>query len=318
MLDNSVNSQGGDLEPVVKRREQKLKLGIIGQGFVGKAVDHAFTNDNIEKMVVDPKYSQNTLKDLCEWEPNLTFICLPTPSDVDGSVNTKDIDDAVMRLINLTDSFIVIKSTVPPNVIDRLSRIDTRIVYEPEFLTEANAKADMLDARFRVFGIQDQNAGQYLEGVYNNFSLCSPAQCLMMAPVEAAFFKYAVNNFLAMKITFMNQLKAVMDEYGGNYNLLSRALMADQRLGYSHMRIPGTDGKPGFGGSCFPKDLSGFINFVEKETSVDPKLLKVVRSINNEIRSEYPLSEREKEQNVNYGQTEEEQQDQDNGSPEPK
>lgn len=318
MSKNKTNAQSDELAPVVKRREHKLKMGIIGHGFVGKAVDHAFSTGNVEKMVVDPKYSQTTLKDLCDWEPNITFICLPTPSADDGSVDTKNIDEAVMRLINLTDSFIVIKSTIPPNVIDRLSRIDTRIVYEPEFLTEANFKADMLDARFRVFGIQDQNAGQYLEGVYNAFSLCSPAQCLMMAPVEAAFFKYAVNNFLAMKIIFMNQLKAVMDEYGGNYTSLSRALMADQRLGYSHMRIPGTDGKPGFGGSCFPKDLNGFINFMEKETSVDPQLLKVVRSINNEIRSKYPLSEREKEQNVNYGQTKEEQQDQDNGGPESK
>ena len=91
----------------------------------------------------------------------------------DGGVDTKDIDDAVMRLVNLTEAFIVIKSTVPPDAIDRLSRIDGRIVYEPEFLQESNSKQDMIDARFRVFGVHQQEAAQHLEGLYNYFSLAN-------------------------------------------------------------------------------------------------------------------------------------------------
>ena len=319
MLDSNVDVWGNDavIAPIVKRREHRLRLGIIGYGFVGKAVNYVFSTESVEKLVVDPKYNKNTLKNLCDWEPNITIICLPTPGSAKGSVNSKDIEEAVMRLVNQTDSFIVIKSTIPPQIIDRLARIDNRIVYEPEFITEANSKMDMLEARYRIFGIRDPAAGRYLESVYNNFSLCNPAQCIMMSPIEAAYYKYATNNFLAMKITFMNQLKQVMDEYGGNYNTLSRALMVDPRIGSSHMKIPGPDSKPGFGGACFPKDLSEFINFVESETSVDPTLLKAVRSINNEIRSKYKLSDREKDQNVSYGQIKKEQQDKDNGNPKP-
>lgn len=306
------------LQPVVRRREQKFKLGIIGHGFVGKAVDYVFSTPTVEKFVVDPKYNENTLQDLCDWQPSCVFICLPTPSKDDGSIDTKNIDEAVMRLVNQTDAFIVIKSTVTPDVIDRLSRIDGRIVYHPEFLTEANAKMEMLNSPFRLVGVQQQEAAQHLEGLYNYFSIANPAQMIPMSPVEASFFKYAVNNFLAMKVTFMNQLKAVMDEYGGSYNQMSRALAADHRIGHSHMKIPGPDGKEGFGGACFPKDLSAFINFVEKKTGVEPALLKTVKTINDEIRSQYELSDREKEQNVNYGQVEEKQQNKDNGDSESK
>jgi len=306
-----------ELNPVVKRREKNFKLGIVGHGFVGKAVDYCFSAQGVEKFIIDPKENDNTLQDLCDWEPSCVFICLPTPAKDDGGVDTKDIDDAVMRLVNLTEAFIVIKSTVPPDAIDRLSRIDGRIVYEPEFLQESNSKQDMIEARFRVFGVHQQEAAQHLEGLYNYFSLANPAQVITMSPVEASFFKYTVNNYLSMKVTFMNQLKKVMDDFGGSYNQLSRALMADARMGHSHMKIPGPDGKEGFGGACFPKDLSAFINFVDTKTDQSSAIWKTVQSLNNEIRSEYDLNDREREQNVNFdnGQTETEQQDKDNGSP---
>ena len=117
-----------ELQPVVKRREHRFKLGIIGHGFVGKAVDYIFSTPMVDKFVVDPKYTENTIKDLCEWEPNCVFICAPTPSKDDGSVDSSIVDEAVMKLVNQTDAFIVIKSTLTPDVIDRLSRIDGRIV----------------------------------------------------------------------------------------------------------------------------------------------------------------------------------------------
>lgn len=295
-----------------RRKQEKLKIAIIGHGFVGKAVDYAFSLDTVEKYIVDPLYN-TTLADLAEFQPNVTFICAPTPGREDGSVDTSIVDEAVLRIINTTQSFIAIKSTITPDAAERLTRYDSRVVYNPEFLAEANPKMDFINQQFRVVGVTEQGAGQYLEGIYNNFSLCNPAQMIMMSPVEASLFKYAVNTFLAMKVTFFNQLKQIADDYGANYNLLSRVLPADNRMGHSHMKIPGPDGKSGFGGSCFPKDLNAFIKFVEKETSVDPTLWKEIRKVNNEIRSQYELSDREIAQNVNYGKTEKELKDQDNG-----
>ena len=299
---------------VIKRRAERFKLGIVGWGFVGKAVDYAFTTDNVDKFIVDPKYNSNTLNDLVEWQPNIVFICAPTPSNDDGSVDVSIIRETVAALLAGSSSFIVIKSTMTPDTIQEVCLHDGRIVYNPEFLTESNSKADFVTSRFNLIGCTDPGAATYLEGVYSNFSICNGMQSITMSPVEASFFKYTLNTFLAMKVTYMNELKQVMDEYGGSFNNLSRALGVDGRMGHTHMKIPGTDGKKGFGGACFPKDLDAFIHFVGNKTSQDFTLLKEVREVNNKIRSQYELSEREIAQNVNYGQTKEELEDQDNGS----
>ena len=302
--------------PVIARREKKFKLGIVGYGFVGQAVDYGFSNPMVEKMTVDPKYNSNSLEDLCEWEPQCVFICAPTPSKDDGSVDASIVEEAVMKLVNLTDAFIVIKSTITPDVVDRLMQIDTRIVYHPEFLQEGNHKMGFVNAPFRLVGVNDQSASQHLEQLYNVFTICNPAQMIAMSGVEAAMFKYAVNNFLAMKLTFFNQLYDIIGDYGGNFQMVARALGADQRIGHSHKLIPGPDGKRGFGGACFPKDLDAFIHFADNKTSVDLKVLKAVREVNNAIRSQYEPDEREKANNVNYGQTKKKQQNKDNGSTE--
>jgi len=298
----------------IARRVPKFKLGIVGLGFVGKAVDYAFSTDNVKKMIVDPKYNENSINDLCDFEPNCVFICAPTPSKEDGSIDSSLVEDAVMRLVNRTEAFIIIKSTITPDVADRLAQIDSRICIAPEFLQERNPVDGFLSQQYRIIGISDQGAQQYVEGIFNSFSICDPSQFIPMTAVEAAFYKYAVNTYLAMKVTYMNQLKQLVTEFGGSFINLSRTLKAEPRFGASHMRVPGIDGKEGFGGSCFPKDLAAFIKFADNKTDIDLTLLKQVQNINNEIRSQYDLDEREKEQNVNYGQAKEEQQDKDDGN----
>jgi UDPglucose 6-dehydrogenase len=296
--------------------EQELKIGIIGLGFVGKAVSTGFSGPRCNKMIIDPKYNNNTLKDLYDFKPQVTFICLPTPSKDDGSIDATEVEKAVKGLIAGTQSFIVIKSTCTPDVIKSLTKLDSRIVFEPEFLTEANAIGEFMKPGLNVIGITEPNAAQYLDGLYKMFSRCHRSQAIQMSPIEAATFKYACNTFLAMKIIFANQLKAVVDSYGGDYNILSKLLPADQRLGPSHWMVPGLDDKEGFGGACFPKDLNAWIHFAEEHggDKGNPTLLKQVAFINNQIRKEYELSDREKEQNVNYGQAKEELKDKSNGS----
>lgn len=288
-------------DPIVTRRQAKFKLGIIGHGFVGQAVDYAFSTPFVQKFIVDPKYGElNKLEDLCEFNPNCTFICAPTPSNDDGSVDCGIVEEAVMKLINLTDSFIIIKSTVPPDVVDRLMSIDKRVAYCPEFLTEGNAKMDFVNAPYRILGVNDESAKQYIDGIFNGFSLCNPCQSIPMTGLEASFFKYTINTFLAMKLTFFNQLYDYMSEFGGSYLTVTKTLPIDPRIGHSHMRIPGTDGKRGFGGACFPKDLDGFIHFIENNTEVEPKLLKTVKEINTTYRSQYELDDREKANNIKF------------------
>ena len=284
-----------EIEYQPKRKQENLKIGIVGHGFVGKAVDYAISTDNVEKYIVDPLYN-TTLADLAEFQPQITFICAPTPSRDDGSVDTSIVDEAVMKLINTTQSFIAIKSTITPDAAERLTRFDSRVVYNPEFLTEANPKMDFVNQQFNVMGVTDQGAGQYLEGLYNAFSLCNPAQSIMMSPVEASLFKYSVNTYLATKVTFFNQLYDACNDYGNvNFNKIIKAVGADDRVSISHTKVPGYDGKQGYGGACFPKDTLAFSKFSDKLT-----LLAKAIEINNNYRSQYDRDEREKEQNIQF------------------
>lgn len=289
-----------DIEIRRPEQIQKLRLGIVGRGFVGKAVEAAFLNSRTKKMIVDPKFNENTIKDLCDFDPNIVFICLPTPSNDDGSIDASLVEEAVKSLILGSQAFIVIKSTVTPDVIERITRLDTRIVYEPEFLTEANAINDFIHPRIRIIGCTEPGTIKYLEGVYNHYSLVVGTQHTPMAPIEAAHFKYFVNSFLATKLIFVNQFKKVVDKYGGDWYHIMKVLPSDMRIGPTHLMQPGMDNREGFGGACFPKDTAALLSF-SKDINKEFSLLKEVIRINNNIRMQYnEIDEREREQGVNY------------------
>ena len=119
---------------------------------------------------------------------------------------------------------------------------------------------------------------------------------------EASFVKYAINSFLAMKVLFFNQLYDAIGETNANFATIIKAVGMDDRIGSSHTKVPGFDGKQGYGGACFPKDTSAFTKFSDQFT-----LLAKCVNINNEYRQQYELDNREIEQHVDYGQTKEEQ-----------
>ena len=84
--------------------EPKLKIGIVGHGFVGKAVDYAFTHKDVEKFFVDPKYGDgHTIDDLIDWSPHFCFVCAPTPMSEDGFVDASIVEDSVLKLFEHTE-----------------------------------------------------------------------------------------------------------------------------------------------------------------------------------------------------------------------
>lgn len=288
---------------------QKFKIGIVGHGFVGKAVDYGFTHPNVEKFYVDPLYG-TSIDDLVEWQPHITFICAPTPMGPNGIISATIVEDATLKILQHTASGVAIKSTVTPDVIQRLAFTAdqlgcvNRFVYNPEFLTESNSKQEFVNPEFHIFG-GHIDACHSLIWAYNEFSMCNMKHINLMGPVEAAFVKYAINSFLATKVTFFNQLYDAVASMGCNFNHVINAVSDDPRIGDTHMKVPGFDGKRGFGGACFPKDIEAFSKSFKGFT-----LLENVVTINNTYRAEYDLDEREKLQNVNYGQTKEELKDQ--------
>ena len=276
---------------------QKLKLAIIGHGFAGKAVDYGFTHNMVEKTIIDPKYGTTT-KDLPD-NIDIAFVCVPTPMGNDGSIDATILDSVMDDLLKLDSiKLVLIKSTVTPDIIEKYAY--EGVVYNPEFLTERSAKEDFVNPQFHIFG-GHQQATSLAQDLYSTFSLCNPCQSYFMSAKEASFVKYAINSFLALKVTFFNQLYDAVNDTDANFAPIMKVVGLDSRVGHSHTRAPGPDGKQGFGGACFPKDVSAFVAFSNRLT-----LLKECIKINNTYRSKYELDEREKEQNVNYGQTKEE------------
>lgn len=268
-----------------------IKIGIVGHGFVGKAVDYGFTHRDVEKHIIDPKY--NTMIDCLPRDCDVVFVCVPTPMN-DNAATLKSVVSELHNHFAYKNCLIVIKSTITPDVIKDFSY--SGVVYNPEFLAEKNAMHDFVNPQFHVFGGGADDT-HCLEKVYHKYSLCTPCRVFHVSHVDASFIKYGINTFLATKVTFFNQLYDCVDkESRANFATIISAIGSDERIGSSHTKVPGFDGKKGFGGACFPKDCNALTKYDNSLT-----LLGEVIRINNEYRSQYELDEREKEQHVNYG-----------------
>lgn len=286
---------------------KKFKIAIIGHGFVGQAMDYIFSTNRVEKTLVDPKleWAKNTpymptetgmttlkksTRDL-DKDLNAYFICVPTPMGENGEIDTTILDD-VMKDLKGVSSLIVIKSTITPEVARKYQA--DHIVHAPEFLTEASHKTDAVHPKFHIIGGTEKSV-RYLKHVFKNYSLCDNCPVHGMSMVEASMCKYAINSYLAMKVTFFNQLFDMSNENGTNYARIVKAIGSDKRIGKNHTKVPGFDGKRGYGGACFPKDTAALIKSFPGFTLVE----KCVK-INNQYREKYELLDREKEQAVSY------------------
>jgi|TARA_R110000822_G_scaffold310170_1_gene441701 UDPglucose 6-dehydrogenase len=281
---------------------RNLKLGIVGHGFVGKAVDYGFQTPNVDKFLVDPKYGINySLEKLIEFKPDLVFICVPTPMGKEGCVDASSVMEAVTELLSNTSALIVIKSTITPNYLKAITEISDRgmfrVVYNPEFLTEKNAYEQYVNPEFQIMGGEHETVDQLCKYM-NDYSHISSSPIFEMSAVEASFVKYGINTFLASKVVFFNQLYDSVQEYGCNFSAITDGMSADSRVGKSHMKVPGYDNKRGYGGACFTKDVRAFTKFTNLCT-----LLEKCDTINNEYRINYEKDDRELEQNVNYNST---------------
>lgn len=279
----------------------KLKIGIIGYGFVGQAVEYSFMTQNVEAFIIDPKYNENTIDDLIEWKPKLVFICLPTPSNDNGSIDATLIGKTVKYLKSRLSAFIIIKSTITPKIISDITAHEFNVAYVPEFLSEGNAKFDMINSDFMVIGTNFSTAFDVVVDYYEKYSMCKKGiNYVNVTPTEASFVKYTINTFLAMKTAYFNELYTLIDNAEVNYQNVLKGVLADSRIGPSHTKVPGPDGRFGFGGACFPKDLNAFIDYAKNDINIELEILKGVRTSNNSIRSQYETDQREKANNIKF------------------
>ncbi len=261
----------------------KPTVGIIGGGFVGGAVARAFNlSVNLRIYDIQKRLATHSLEDTCNSE--YVFICVPTPMGIKGECNTSIVDSVCADIYENSQNnpICLIKSTVPIGTTTYLrNKYNLRLLFNPEFLTERNADIDYLTANRNIVGGEPEDADKAAELFEHRF----PGKSFIkMTSEESEAIKYIVNCFLATKVLFFNEIKlGLCDTYGLDYDRVIGQVMGDGRIAHSHTQVPGHDGKYGYGGTCFPKDINALIAQIEKK-NFDPKLLKACWEQNTQIR----------------------------------
>tara|TARA_B100000401_G_scaffold437220_1_gene382313 strand:+ start:56 stop:898 length:843 start_codon:yes stop_codon:yes gene_type:complete len=280
-----------------------MKVAIIGYGFVGKAVYSAIRED-VDIVKIDPALGTD-LNDLLNFKPDFIFVCLPTPMQSNGSQDLSILKNVFNQLKeNKLSGNIILKSTVTPeNLLALNSKID--FVYNPEFLREKTAESDFINAKLILFGGSEQLCKE-ASRFYLKYTKCKQKEHQLTDQLTASLVKYSINSFLATKVIFFNQLKSLCQATGEDldWENLIKITSIDERIGDSHMNVPGHDGRNGFGGACFPKDIAALDSFSSK-LDFDFSLIREVIKINNQIRSVYnePIK-REVDQNISFNDEE--------------
>lgn len=276
----------------------KKKIAIIGYGFVGKATADGFSN-NTELLLIDPKLG-TSIDQLKNFNPEFTFVCVPTPMADDGKQDNSILVSVFKDLKKMSiNTIVILKSTVLPDTVENLENNFSSFVYNPEFLREKYATEDFINSEFIILGGKKDDC-EIVKKLYQENSKCLSNNFLFTSPSKASLSKYIINTFLALKVLYFNEIFELAKLEENEWQELIDIVNQDSRIGSSHMKVPGPDGRKGFGGACFPKDTQALYNFsINQETEL--KLLKKAIELNNNIRKEYKeLSSREAEQNVKF------------------
>jgi UDPglucose 6-dehydrogenase len=265
----------------------KYKIGIVGFGFVGEAQTFAFTpTADIRVYDIDDTKKTHTLEETLKQD--YVFVCLPTPMKKNGKQDLSIIEKFFRDVPGRFNPIFILKSTVLPGTTEMLkSKYNLNIVFCPEFLTEKNAKLDMLTQSRIVIG----GRPSLCENVKNLFkSRFGNKHYVITDSNSAEFIKYMSNNFLTLKTSFMNEYYDLVMKVGGEWDHIVEGFVSDPRIGNSHTSVPGHDGKRGFGGTCFPKDINAIIEF-SQEFGVPMKTLEGAWETNLRVRPEQDWNE---------------------------
>ena len=266
-----------------------MKIGIIGNGFVGSAIMHGFIlhADDILIYDKDKRRSTHTLDELVK-ETKVIFVCVPTPMFESGECDLSIVENVIQDLSRHNDiskKVVVIKSTVVPGTVEALSDKypEMKFVFNPEFLTERKARLDFINTSRIVLGGTDKESLDEVEKLYR---VRFPYTKIIKTDLGTAqLIKYMANCFFAAKVAFMNEMYQVCQAIDGDWNCAIEGFISDGRIGNSHIDVPGHDGDFGFGGKCFPKDINAMINRA-KELGVDPLVMEASWKKNKEVRND--------------------------------
>ncbi|MGH7950894.1 MAG: UDP-glucose dehydrogenase family protein [Limisphaerales bacterium] len=291
-----------------------MKLAIIGTGYVGLVTGTCFAEVGHHVICVDNDAAKvKTLRagGIPIYEPGLEelvkknvaagrldftnntaegveksdviFIAVPTPPLADGAVDLSFIERVARDIAAAMTTYKVIvdKSTVPVKTGEKVSetikryckaKVDFDVVSNPEFLREGFAVGDLMKPDRIVIGVRSQRPVAAMTEIYTPFN----APIIVTDINSAELIKHAANSFLALKISYINAIATVCEAAGANVQEVAQGIGLDERIGRRFLNAG-----IGFGGSCFPKDLSAFIK-IAGQIGYDFRLLKEVQRINDE------------------------------------
>ena len=291
-----------------------MKLTIIGTGYVGLVTGACFAEVGHEVICVDndaAKVKMLRAGGIPIYEPGLeelvnknvdsgrlsftdstaegvqksqvVFIAVPTPPQADGSVDMSYIERVARDIAAAVTEYkiVVDKSTVPVKTGDKVAetirryckaKVDLDVVSNPEFLREGFAVDDLMKPDRIVIGVRSGRPVAAMKEIYGPFQ----APIIVTDINSAELIKHAANSFLALKISYINAIAAICETAGANVQEVADGIGLDERIGRRFLNAG-----IGFGGSCFPKDLSAFIKIAE-QIGYDFKLLKEVQRINSD------------------------------------
>jgi UDPglucose 6-dehydrogenase len=278
----------------MKRTDIKdnIRIGIIGKGFVGSAVAHGFSHQtsygaSIKIYDLNPERSQNSLEETVN-ESDFIFLSVPTPSDAKGNMDLSIVENALNEISNVNknkSNIVLLRSTVVPGTTkifqDKFPNI--RFVFNPEFLTERSAAFDFINQTRVILGGDSKYTSQVKKLYQDRFGSFLPVIETNFQTAE--LIKYMNNLFFATKVSFLNEMKLLADKIDVDWDKAVEGFVLDGRIGHSHLSVPGPDGRFGFGGSCFPKDIQALISFA-KEYDINMNVLEGAWETNLKVRPE--------------------------------
>src|SRR5689334_5250470 len=261
----------------VDKDEAKIKMLKAG----GMPIYEPGLKEMVEKNVAAGRLHFTASTDEGVKNSDVIFIAVPTPPQADGSVDLSFIEGVAREIAGAMTSYkiVVDKSTVPVKTGEKVTetikryckaRVDFDVVSNPEFLREGFAVEDLMKPDRVVVGVASQRPVQAMKEVYTPFQ----APIIITDISSAELIKHAANSFLALKISYINAISVICEASGANVQEVALGMGMDERIGRRFL-----DASLGFGGSCFPKDLSAFIK-ISEQLGYDFALLKEVQKIN--------------------------------------
>lgn len=248
-----------------------MKIGIIGLGMVGKAIQHGFKRIGQTVLIYDIKLPETSLSDIVPAE--VIFVCVPTPQKENGTCDVSVVEKVVGEIADAGyKGLTVIKSTVEPGTTDRLHKKypDLRLAFCPEFLREKAAYTDFVEQHdVCVVGAYNESEYDVVRRAHDPL----PKNYAYITPLEAEFTKYFSNIFNAMRIVFANQFYDICVAAGADYGKVKNAVVL--RSNIPNVYLDCNENFRGFGGSCLPKDTAAFAAYVDK-LGLDTKLFEQI------------------------------------------